>query len=86
VFQLPAVIFLLARLGLVTAQQLARTRRYAMVVITIIAALITPTGDPYNLLLLAVPMYLLYELGILLARFVPKQKAPPGPDAIAAGA
>lgn len=74
VFQLPAVIFLMARLGLVTAAQLASTRRYAMVVITIIAALITPTGDPYNLLLLAVPMYLLYELGILLARFVPKKK------------
>jgi sec-independent protein translocase protein TatC len=83
VFQLPAIIFLLARLGLVTAQQLARTRRYAVVVITIIAALITPTGDPYNLLLLAVPMYLLYELGIFLARFVPKTKTP---DAVAAGA
>jgi sec-independent protein translocase protein TatC len=83
VFQLPAIIFLLARLGLVTAQQLARTRRYAVVVITIIAALITPTGDPYNLLLLAVPMYLLYELGIFLARFVPKPKTP---DAVAAGA
>jgi sec-independent protein translocase protein TatC len=76
VFQLPAIIFLLARLGVVTAEQLARTRRYAVVVITIIAALITPTGDPYNLLLLAVPMYLLYELGILLARFVPKKKEP----------
>jgi sec-independent protein translocase protein TatC len=86
VFQLPAVIFLLARLGIVTAQQLARTRRYAIVIITIIAALITPTGDPYNLLLLAVPMYLLYELGILLARFVPKKQEPPGPDALAAGA
>lgn len=86
VFQTPAVIFLLARLRIVTAQQLARTRRYAIIVITIIAALITPTGDPFNLLLLAVPMYLLYELGILLARFVPKQKEPPGPDALAAGA
>jgi len=41
------------------------------VIITIAAAVITPTGDPYNLLLLAVPMYLLYELGILLARLVP---------------
>ncbi|MFO7169722.1 MAG: twin-arginine translocase subunit TatC [Chloroflexota bacterium] len=73
VFQLPAIIFLLARLGVVSAKQLASTRRYAIVVITIIAALITPTGDPYNLMLLAVPMYLLYELGILLARFVPKK-------------
>jgi sec-independent protein translocase protein TatC len=43
------------------------------VIIVIIAAIITPTGDPYNLLLLAIPMYLLYELGILLARFVPRR-------------
>ncbi|HWQ13533.1 MAG TPA: twin-arginine translocase subunit TatC [Roseiflexaceae bacterium] len=74
IFELPAVIFLLARLGIVHTQMLARTRRYALVIIAIIAALITPTGDPYNLLLLAVPMYLLYELGILLSRFVPKKK------------
>jgi sec-independent protein translocase protein TatC len=74
IFQLPAIIFLLVRLGIVTTTQLARTRRYAIVVITIIAAVITPTGDPFNLMLLAVPMYLLYELGILLSRFAPKKK------------
>jgi sec-independent protein translocase protein TatC len=79
IFQLPAVIYLLARIGVVSAQQLAGTRRYAMVVITILAALITPTGDPYNLLLLAVPMYLLYELGIVLARLVPKPPVLPEP-------
>ncbi|MCS6840790.1 MAG: twin-arginine translocase subunit TatC [Roseiflexus sp.] len=73
IFQLPAVVYILARLGVVTAARLAATRRYAAVIIFIIAALITPTGDPYNLLLLAIPMYLLYELGIILARFVPKR-------------
>jgi sec-independent protein translocase protein TatC len=71
IFEMPALIYLLARLGIVNAKMLAHTRRYAIVVITIAAAIITPTGDPYNLLLLAVPMYLLYELGIVLARFVP---------------
>jgi sec-independent protein translocase protein TatC len=76
VFELPAIVYLLARLGIVNAQQLGKTRRYAIVAITIAAAVITPTGDPYNLLLLAIPMYLLYELGILLARFVPKRAAP----------
>ncbi|MBU6335668.1 MAG: twin-arginine translocase subunit TatC [Chloroflexi bacterium] len=76
IFQLPAVIYLLARIGIVSAQQPAGTRRYAMVVITILAALITPTGDPYNLLLPAVPMYLLDELGIVLARLVPRPPAP----------
>jgi sec-independent protein translocase protein TatC len=71
IFELPAIIYLLARIGVVSAKMLAQTRRYAIVIITIVAAIITPTGDPYNLLLLAVPMYLLYELGIFLARFVP---------------
>jgi len=71
IFEMPALIYLLARLGVVNAKMLGRTRRYAIVIITIAAAIITPTGDPYNLLLLAVPMYFLYELGILLARFVP---------------
>jgi len=75
VFELPAIVYLLARLGIVNARQLAQTRRYAIVIITIVAAIITPTGDPYNLLLLAIPMYLLYELGILLARFVPRRAA-----------
>jgi sec-independent protein translocase protein TatC len=73
IFELPAVIYLLARLGIVNTRQLSRTRRYAIVVLTIVAAIITPTGDPWNLLLLAVPMYLLYELGILLSRFVPRR-------------
>jgi sec-independent protein translocase protein TatC len=75
VFELPAVVYLFARLGIVDARMLARTRRYAIVVIVIAAAIITPTGDPYNLLLLAIPMYLLYELGILLARFVPRRRS-----------
>jgi sec-independent protein translocase protein TatC len=78
VFELPAIIYLLARLRIVNAKMLGRTRRYAIVVITVAAALITPTGDPFNLLLLAVPMYLLYELGILLARFVPQPAEAPG--------
>ncbi len=75
IFQLPAIVYVLARLGIVTAARLAATRRYAIVIIAIVAALITPTGDPYNMLLLAIPMYLLYELGIILARFVPKRNS-----------
>lgn len=81
IFELPAIIYLLARLGLVTAPLLARTRRFAIVIIVVVAAVITPTGDPFNLMVLAVPMYLLYELGILLARFVPR----PAPEPVAEG-
>lgn len=73
IFELPIIIFVLAWLGLVTAQQLSRYRRYAVLVVAVAAAFITPTGDPINMMLLAVPMYLLFELGIILARFAPRR-------------
>lgn len=73
IFELPLVIFVLAFLGLVTAEQLGSYRRYTVIILTVIAAIITPTGDPVNLMLLAVPMYLLYELGVLMARFAPRR-------------
>ncbi len=76
IFELPAIIFLLARIGVVSVETLRNTRRYAFVIIVVVSAFITPTGDPYNLLLLALPMYVLYEMGILLARFVPKPQEP----------
>ena len=74
VFELPVIIYTLAFIGIVTAKQLSSYRRYAIVLVVIIAAIITPTGDPVNLMLLALPMYLLYEVGIVLARFVPARK------------
>lgn len=73
VFELPVIIYVLAFLGVVTTRQLGQYRRFALVAVVIIAALITPTGDPINLLLLAVPMYLLYEVGVILSRFTPKR-------------
>lgn len=71
VFELPLIIYILAWMRLVTAQQLSRYRRYAVLVVAIVAAIITPTGDPVNLMLLALPMYVLFEFGVLLARMVP---------------
>ena len=65
--------FQLAFLGVVTAKQLRSFRRFAIVIVVIVAAVITPTGDPINLMLLAIPMYLLYEVGVIMARFVPKR-------------
>lgn len=73
VFELPVIIFVLAFLGVVTATQLRQYRRFAIVIVVIAAALITPTGDPINLALLAIPMYLLYEVGVFMARFAPKR-------------
>lgn len=73
VFELPVIIYVLAFMGVVTAAQLASFRRFAVVIVVVLAAIITPTGDPINLALLALPMYLLYEVGVVLARFVPKK-------------
>ena len=68
-FETPIAIFFLAKLGVVNPQSLGRFRRYAVVGAFVIAAVITPTPDPFNQVLVAVPMYLLYELGVLMARF-----------------
>jgi sec-independent protein translocase protein TatC len=67
-FQTPLVVFVLARLGLATPSRLAHYRRHAIVAIAIAAAVLTPTPDPFTMFLVMVPMVVLYELGILLAR------------------
>lgn len=68
-FETPLVIFFLAKLRIVNARQLGRYRKYAIVIAFILAAVITPTPDPFNQTLVAVPIILLYELGVILARF-----------------
>lgn len=63
-FELPLVTWLLSLLGLVHKALLRKYRRHAVVVIVILAAIITPTGDPFTLTVVAVPLYLLYEFSI----------------------
>jgi len=72
-FEVPIVLFLLGRMGIVKSATLSKTRRYAILCITIAAAVITPTPDVYNMMLLAVPMYILYEAGILLMKIVERR-------------
>ncbi len=67
-FETPFVIFALAKIGLVKASTLGRYRRYAIVAIVVIAAVITPTPDPFTQLSVAIPLYALYEIGVVLAR------------------
>lgn len=67
-FELPVVILTLAKLRLVTPQRLASYRKYAILIFFVVAAIITPTPDPLNQTLVAGPMIVLYELGILMAR------------------
>jgi sec-independent protein translocase protein TatC len=75
IFELPVILTVLSMLGLVSARFLAERRRYAILINTILAAILTPTGDPLNLALMAVPMCLMYEVGIVGARIFGKRDA-----------
>ena len=70
VFELPAAAYVGAKLGLLTADFLKRYRRHALVVNAVLAAALTPGQDPFSMVLMAVPMVLMYEASILIARFV----------------
>ncbi len=68
-FELPIVMYFLTKLGVVSQQRLVGFRKYALVLAFVIGAVITPTPDPVNQTLVSVPIYLLFELGIILSRF-----------------
>jgi sec-independent protein translocase protein TatC len=69
-FEFPVFLFAAAAVGAVTSRQLRSNRRWALLIILIAAAVITPSGDPMTLALLAVPLYILFELSILSIRFI----------------
>jgi sec-independent protein translocase protein TatC len=75
VFEMPMLSYALSRFGVITPQFLRKYWRHALVVILIAAAIITPTPDPFNQLLLAAPLYGLYELSIIVSRFASKKRA-----------
>ncbi|HBL72273.1 MAG TPA: hypothetical protein DD409_05010 [Bacteroidales bacterium] len=68
VFELPMVALILGKMGLISRAFFKRWRRHAIVLLVFLAALITPTGDPFTLALVSVPLYLLYELSALLVK------------------
>lgn len=74
IFELPLGITIAARLGLVTPQFLAKHRKYAILLNFVVAAILTPTPDIFNQSLMALPMCLLYEIGILAARVVQRRQ------------
>lgn len=75
IFELPLVMMVLGLVGLVSSKFLVKYQRHAFVVCLILAAIITPTGDAVNLALMAGPMLLCYELGVLLVWIVEKRRA-----------
>jgi sec-independent protein translocase protein TatC len=66
-FEIPLVIYVLARLGIVNAKELVKQWRIAIVVIAVVSAVVTPSPDPINMGLLMLPLFLLYWLSVLLA-------------------
>jgi sec-independent protein translocase protein TatC len=73
-FEFPIVLVALQMLGVVSPQQLSSWRRQTVLVIVVLAAAITPSGDPFSLAALALPMYLFYELAVLLGRLLVRRR------------
>ena len=68
VFELPVVCWLLGKMGLINARMMSQWRRHAIVAILIVAAIITPTTDTFTLFVVALPIWLLYEVSILIVK------------------
>ena len=75
VFETPLVMLLLTQLGILNARAFSRFRRYWIVVAFVLGAIITPTVDPINQALVAIPLLVLYEVGILLARLAGRRRS-----------
>ena len=68
VFEFPTIVAILSALGLVPREMMREYRRHAICAVVIVAALITPSGDPFSLLVCTVPLYMLYEFSIFVCR------------------
>ena len=81
--ELPLVLIFLQKIGVVKTETLAKNRRIAVVAVVILGAVITPTGDPFMLLVISVPMYLFYEISIIVGRRIKKDEgSSPAPVAV----
>jgi sec-independent protein translocase protein TatC len=67
-FEMPVLAYFLSKLGLINRKMLVNVRNYAIIVILILAAVITPTTDPFTMLVVAFPLYLLYEVSIMVVK------------------
>lgn len=74
VFEIPVFLFFMTKIGLVDSRTLARKRKYAILIIFIAAAILTPTPDAFTQILMALPMMVLYEVGILVSKWGERKK------------
>ncbi len=74
IFELPLLIIFLTRFGIVTPAALARNRKYAVLIAFILAAVLTPTPDAFNQVLMAIPIIVLYEVGIVLSKILNRRR------------
>ena len=74
-FEMPVVLLTLVKVGILDYQQLSRFRSYAVVLNLTISAFVTPSGDPVTMLILAIPLHLLYEISVFIARIWAKRDA-----------
>ena len=74
VFQLPIVVYILSSLSILTPAFMRKSRRYATIAILVVAAIITPSPDALTMLVVAAPLFLLYELSILVSAVVERKK------------
>ena len=73
-FELPVFMFFLAKLGIVNSKMLSQQRKYAILVIFIVAAILTPSPDALSQILMAIPLMFLYEVSIFITKFAGKKK------------
>lgn len=75
IFEMPIVMYFLAKIGLVNSNFLAKYRKHSVVIITIVAAVITPSPDVFTMLMVGIPLYALYEISIVVTRRIDKERA-----------
>jgi sec-independent protein translocase protein TatC len=73
-FEFPVVIYFLSKVGIVTPELMRKYRKHSVVVILILGAIITPSGDPVSLTVISLPLYVLFEISILVSSIVARQK------------
>ncbi|MGD0914994.1 MAG: twin-arginine translocase subunit TatC [Thermodesulfobacteriota bacterium] len=74
-FELPLILALLSYIRVVNAAFLSRNRKYAILLIAIVAAVVTPTPDVFNMALMGVPLYILFEIGVILVKIIERKRA-----------